>query len=300
LGGEPGRAFDAGNIHVVTDPGGGELDDIRTPQDNERLADYITQAIRQFTLDPEAALHVSIAGGRKTMGYCVGYALSLFGRRQDRLSHVLVTPDYEGNPDFFYPTPHSRIIYTRENRPLDTAKAEVFMAEIPFIRLRDDIPARLLKGQAGFSETIGFARRVHEAPELAVYRSSRELYANGILLRLPDILFAFYLWVLTRSALDEKPLPKPDKSGCNPEYAAEFLEHYRSLVGDLRDLDKTEAALRHGMDEGFFQEKASRVNTALKRDLGERLALGYCVANRGKRGSSDYGIGLSPDQIHIE
>jgi CRISPR-associated protein (TIGR02584 family) len=28
-------------------------------------------------------------GERKTMGFYVGYALSLFGRAQDRLSHVI-------------------------------------------------------------------------------------------------------------------------------------------------------------------------------------------------------------------
>jgi CRISPR-associated protein (TIGR02584 family) len=41
------------------------------------------------TADPQASLHVSIAGERKTMGFYVGYALSLFGRTQGRLSHVL-------------------------------------------------------------------------------------------------------------------------------------------------------------------------------------------------------------------
>ena len=52
-----------------------------------------------------ASLHVSIAGGRKTMGFYVGYALSLFARDQDRLSHVLVPPSLESRQDFFYPPP---------------------------------------------------------------------------------------------------------------------------------------------------------------------------------------------------
>ena len=39
------------------------------------------------------------------MGFYVGYALSLFGRAQDRLSHVLVPPPYESRKDFFYPRP---------------------------------------------------------------------------------------------------------------------------------------------------------------------------------------------------
>lgn len=87
----PEIAFHAKCIHVIPDAAGGELDDIRTPADNARAADFVTERVRALTSDPDCTLHVSIAGGRKTMGYYLGYALSLFGRGQDRLSHVLVS-----------------------------------------------------------------------------------------------------------------------------------------------------------------------------------------------------------------
>lgn len=76
--------FNAGHIHVIPGPDGTALEDIRTPEDNVRAADFITNLVRQLTAADENALHVSIAGGRKSMGYFVGYALSLFGRPQDR------------------------------------------------------------------------------------------------------------------------------------------------------------------------------------------------------------------------
>ena len=289
---------------VVRGMDGEELDDIRSPADNERLADCITQAIREYTQDAEAALHVSIAGGRKTMGYYAGYALSLFGRPQDRLSHVLVTPGYEGNPDFFYPTPTSQKIKKPGDSDLenglDSAEAEVTLAEIPFIRLRDDIPARLLNGQAGFSETIDAARRASEPSHLVIDRAARELSGNGVSVRLPDSLLAFYCWVVARSVMNEQPLSKPAKGEeGNREYAAEFKGHYRAVVGEQRDTDKTETALRKGMDENFFQEKISRINTALKEELGERLAQRYRIINRGRRGCTDYGLELSAGQIQI-
>ncbi len=298
--GLPEIAFDAASIHVVTGRGGNQLDDIRTPRENESLADHITKAIRQYTLDPEAALHVSIAGGRKTMGYYAGYALSLFGRQQDRLSHVLVTPDYEDNPDFFYPTPTSQIIYTRENRPLDASQAEVVLAEIPFIRLRDDIPGRLLNGQAGFSETIDFARRANEPPELVIKRSARELNANGIAVTLQPSLFAFYVWVVTRSVMQQKALPKPEPDKPNRyEYAAEFQSVYEDLVGEWRDTEKTDLAMRDGMKQAFFNEKITRINKVLDNELGERLAQGFRIQNRGRYGHGDYGIELDAAQVHI-
>ncbi|MBP8198387.1 MAG: TIGR02584 family CRISPR-associated protein, partial [Chromatiaceae bacterium] len=94
----PAMTFDASHIQVLRDVDGAPLEDIRTPADNQRAADTITETLRTLTADPDAALHVSIAGGRKTMGYYLGYALSLFARPQDRLSHVLVSAPFEGCP----------------------------------------------------------------------------------------------------------------------------------------------------------------------------------------------------------
>jgi CRISPR-associated protein (TIGR02584 family) len=65
---------------------GEPLVDIRTQANNQAMADGITEWIRSFTADPETAMHVSIAGARKTMGFYAGYALSLYSRSQDRLS----------------------------------------------------------------------------------------------------------------------------------------------------------------------------------------------------------------------
>jgi len=96
----PPICFDTDCIHVLGDAAGTALDDIRTPADNERAADFITEIVRQLTGDEHSELHVSIAGGRKTMGYYLGYALSLFGRAQDRLSHVLVSEPFENNREF--------------------------------------------------------------------------------------------------------------------------------------------------------------------------------------------------------
>ena len=110
----PAIQFNADSIVVITDKDSNPLDDIKTPTQNEAAADFITNVVSRLTRDNDAAVHVSIAGGRKTMGYYLGYALSLYGRAQDRLSHVLVTERYESLRDFFYPTSNSEVIYDRE------------------------------------------------------------------------------------------------------------------------------------------------------------------------------------------
>ena len=73
------------------------------------------------------------------MSFYIGSALQLFGRPWDKLYHVLITPDFESHPDFYYKPKKSRII-TCGNKKLNTKDAEIFLAELPFIRLKDKIP----------------------------------------------------------------------------------------------------------------------------------------------------------------
>ena len=67
-----GIDFAATNIHTLADAAGRPLADIRTPEDNTRAADCLLAEVRRLCADDACALHVSIAGGRKTMGFFLG------------------------------------------------------------------------------------------------------------------------------------------------------------------------------------------------------------------------------------
>jgi len=131
-------------IRVVTDAGGVPLADIGSEADNTAAADCILALIRDLTADPETALHVSIAGGRKTMGFLLGYALSLYGRPQDRLSHVLVDAPLETHPQFYYPRPEPETLTDRDGKAFLADASRVSLADIPFVRLRKQLPDWLL------------------------------------------------------------------------------------------------------------------------------------------------------------
>lgn len=164
-------------IHVLEDAGGAPLEDIRSPEDNRRAADGITGIIREFTADPDCALHVSIAGGRKTMGFFLGYALSLYGRPQDKLSHVLVSEPFESSLGFYYPTPTSRVLEMPGGRLVDSAKAQITLAELPFVSLRHGLPEGLLTGLASYNETVEAARHALAPAELQIDLATRRVRA---------------------------------------------------------------------------------------------------------------------------
>lgn len=154
-----GIAFDASHIHSIRDADGRPVADIRTEAEHRACADLITETVRDLTADEDdSALHVSLAGGRKTMTYYLGNALTLFGRPQDRLSHVLVPAPYETHSEFFYPSPVSRRLYIKPlKRWFDAKDAVITLAEIPFVRLRNALPGRfkgLASGAASFTEVV--------------------------------------------------------------------------------------------------------------------------------------------------
>ncbi len=294
-----GIRFDTARIHTLHSVDGKPMDDIRTPADNERAADFITERIRQLTAEANSALHVSIAGGRKTMGFYAGYAMSLYGRPQDRLSHVLVSPPFESHPDFFYPTRQSRVIYSLDTakQPLDTREARVTLAEIPFVRLRSGLlPTRLLKGQASFSQTVAAAQKALEPPELVIDLNGCRISACGEVVTFRPAELAFYSWMARRRRAARHFVRWNDA-----DTAAEYLAEYGRITPEMSgDFERAEDALRNGMTQDYFDQRKSKTNGALQNALGEQLALRYLISSKGRRPETRFGLLLEPEAIRYQ
>ena len=292
--------FTETSIHVLRQTNGEPLTDIRTQADNQAMADAITEWIRTFTADPDTDLHVSIAGGRKTMGFYAGYALSLYGRTRDRLSHVLVSPDYESHPQFFYPTPYSHVIYGSDpsRKPLDTQNAQVMLADIAFVRLRHGLDQALLEGKTSFSQSVTAAQQALGPARLIIHPEIRRFIAHGKTVRLSPADLAFYLWLLDRQQTS-LPAPSCPSDGAPDEaYASQYLRHYRQINGELGGADRTIETLKEGMNKTFFEQRKSRINRTLTRTLAY-AAQPYLIAPEGKRPRTTYRINLSIEQIQI-
>jgi len=140
---DPGSIrFDETRIRLLDGPDGRMLSDIRSVEDNAFAANQICEIVRKLTSHRHTRLHASAAGGRKTMSIYLTAAMQLFGRPEDRLSHVLVSEEFEMHPDFFYipPTPQELDVKERSSgqviKRISTADAEIHLADIPFIRLQ--------------------------------------------------------------------------------------------------------------------------------------------------------------------
>lgn len=147
---QPTIALRHSDILVVPGAGGEPVVDARCSNDHEALADFITTTVRDLTAETandnteKFQIHASIAGGRKTMAFYLGYAISLFGRHFDQMSHVLVSEGFEGLPDFYFPTQHSHPLLSSDGQ-LDARDATVTLADIPFVRIRHSVPELLTR-----------------------------------------------------------------------------------------------------------------------------------------------------------
>jgi CRISPR-associated protein (TIGR02584 family) len=296
-------AFSASNIHVIIDNAGNPLSDLRTTQENEAAADYITAKVLEWTADDATELHVSIAGGRKTMGYYMGYALALLGRPQDRLSHVLVSPEYEALPGFFYPTPTTRVLYKQVgNRqlPLDAANAVVTLAEIPFVRLRNLLADDALVNRHTFSELVALINQSTAPTRVDVNVNEKTLRVNGISCKLNPGNLAFYTWFAKRAKAALPGLPMPVEGECIETYRNEYIAVLRHVKGISVGTERTEFdTLAQGMDKKFFEQSISKIRRAIKQACGANLAERAGITRVGPRGQSVYKLALSPQQITI-
>ena len=277
-------------IDVLRGPDGRETTDLADAAASASAADRIAAIAREETARDDSAIWASIAGGRKTMGFLLGYAMSLFGRRQDRLSHVLVNAPFEDHPGFFFPPRKPRVIFAqRDNRPVRTDDARISLSEIPFLRLREGLPRRLLDGKAGFAATIAEAQSALEPARMTLFVRECRVDCGSTSIRMPPVEFAFLLWLARRRLAG---LPRGGAVNWRSAPVREFLEEHARVARGSAQAARVRAALKLGMPKEWFEQRVTRINKLFADALG--LAFGsYALRRSGARPTTAHG--LSPE-----
>ncbi len=130
--------FGETSIRVMPDEGGNEIVDLRTGADNLRAADFMLGELRKYTEDTGTTILCSIAGGRKTMSALLFSCMTLLGREQDKVYHVLLPPEFEqgAKPPFFFPEPGVTYTANATGKKYKANKVQSELFEVPFVRMR--------------------------------------------------------------------------------------------------------------------------------------------------------------------
>ncbi|GGG15796.1 hypothetical protein GCM10010964_00110 [Caldovatus sediminis] len=294
LGAQLGAALPMPEWRLLTGPDGGVLDDIVTEADNRHAADAIFAAVAEATLDEGSDIHLSIAGGRKTMGALAALAIGLCGREGDVLSHVLVDPRLLGRADFFFPPDPPALLTLPEGGTVSTAEAGLTLAEIPFVRLRAQW--RPGRDAGAFAAAVAAAQQRLAPPRLSVDVARREVLLGERRLRLPPTPLGILLWLAERARAAAPPLAWRGAQEAR-RLADECLAALARTAGD-RDLGAARRALAQGMERGYLAEKVSRLNRAFREALGP-AAEPFLIRAEGRRPMTGYRLALPPGAITI-
>lgn len=315
----PNIAFNEEDISVLKDRSGNPLEDIQDIHDNESVGNFITGFIREKDGDIGARLHCSIAGGRKTMGFYMGAALQLFGRPYDRLYHVLVSPEFESNSEFFYPPKKQRLIECwlpgGEVKRISTKKAAIHLAELPFIRLRD----KLFLGTRGFCDLVEEGQREIDSAAvqypLRVKPAERIVEIGNQAVSLNPMQFALYTLLLERKMVHCSHLGKAYCYSCTDCYVPitglmgvdalrAFASAYERIFGG-NTLKAEELYNKYsekgGIPPEIIRQNISKLRKAMADQINDKNLLPfYTISVAGRHGYRRYGLRAEKGKIKIE
>jgi len=166
-----------------------ELYDIKDDRHNQLFPNRVCEVINEKTLDDNNILYCSISGGRKTMSVDIAYALSLFGRENDRLFHVLTNGKFEFK--HFFP----------ENKDEDEM---LILAEIPYIRLRPliaDFTKNKIFKNLSYTDLVELTQiqlRIKTSDKLYIDWRRKEIwFGDNQPLKIPPSLLTIYRYLYT-------------------------------------------------------------------------------------------------------
>jgi len=241
------RVFTATNGHQ-------ELSDIATSEDNDAAADFMLGHLRQFTSRTETAVIASIAGGRKTMSALMISCMSLLGREQDRVCHVLVNPPFDSplEPPFLFPVKGLKH-KDRDAKIYCSTDAKIELTDVPFVRMLGWYEDRYKRTPPKYSALVSAVQRQVPKvyPSIVLTMKTGRVAIAGETLELSPAEFM----VLHQRCLGNTDLQvigenlwryKRSKLTAHSDFYCNFIESSRfSVEGSLKeDLSRCDSSLR--------------------------------------------------------
>ena len=208
------------------------------------------------------------------MGIYLGLALQFYGRPQDRLTHVLVSPpELENHPDFFYPPP-KRVSVTTSRGTISSKFATITVAEVPLILLGHKLP--VLRDRADLSYAALVARSQREVDLLTIPAPltidllRRQLCIGTTAIPLSGLEFALYTFIASKKM----------QSSCTRECAG--CEACTVQAADFLTLDTITRLERIATECGVRDPRLRQLQWWAKEEEGKARFLQICARIKGK------------------
>lgn len=224
---KPPKFFNNDTHIIVAKEESVEMPDIRTDKQNKLFPNKVCEVIREKTTDKENVLFCSVSGGRKTMSIYLAFALSLFGRADDKLLHVLT--DEKNEFKNFFP----------ENKNEDKF---LELAEVPYVKLRPLISENFDKYKI---KSLTFDKAV------SITQKQLELLNQDKLIldtKSDSVKFAFN-----------------DPVKLHPKEFNFYLKFVKAKKENINFLDITDLAIEEGANSGNIYEFKEKILSRIKK-----------------------------------
>ncbi|MDD3295478.1 MAG: CRISPR-associated ring nuclease Csm6 [Geobacteraceae bacterium] len=300
--------FSSRHVTAVCDGNGREIDDILGEEENELFLKVCMEAAFTLTSDPGCSVFFSIAGGRKTMGACLTAAAQCYARSQDRIFHVLVSPEFERCREFFYPPVKSVPVELKDQsgNPYfkETRYASVTLIPMPFFSIRDRLSSRHLKAPDTPAALMLSMVREKRSELVVDLPGGKVLWRGRECDLMPAQLALYAFFALLKR---ENRCGKDTCRGCEGcaltqdevvSSSEKVSEVYRNISRG-RPVEEMSATGVARLDGDNFKSYRSRINKALERTFGPAETERIAIATHGRRPGVRYGIPLDRERIRV-
>lgn len=297
--------FSLDTLHVLTRANSESMDDIVNEEDNERLLKICLELTHQFTTDPDTVVSFLVAGGRKTMTSCLTLAAQLYGRPCDRLYHVLVSPEFENCPNFWFPPRESTMLkLSNYNKTfyMQTRYARITLVPIPFVSIRGQLDDALLDRPRLPADLIQSLVRT-EPKRLTLDLANGKIAYGNIEMDMHPARLALYAFFAERKTRCDRDAPCGDCTDCWLEVTGiikerRIYELYRmNPVAHVYDTIEEGSIGRLSIEN--FRSYRSKINRDLLHDFGSMAIHELEIASHGKRPDTKYGLRIDKERIRI-
>jgi len=206
----------------------------------------VLEIVRILCKSQNSCLHACLAGGRKQLSSALTIAMTLYGRDQDTLSHLIVSQNVVSNPAFFYPPPTKENIIGLNNQSVNSSKANIYISNILFPRL-SKLPSECRDLMEKLMSTDS------PQPWLDINLNKRQILINNQIIDMPPSLAAWLAWLATNSLNGKRGLKRIGSS------KEEYLKFYKKFASHKSFL-RVSAILPDILDPEWMEEKTSRIN----------------------------------------
>ncbi|MCK5098916.1 MAG: TIGR02584 family CRISPR-associated protein [Desulfobacteraceae bacterium] len=300
--------FNHDSIYVIEDEHGNAISDLTTEDDNRYLLKLCLELAFKFTNKPETSIFFSVAGGRKTMSSCLTLAAQLYGRTQDRLCHVLVSPEFESNRNFYYP-PKTNTTVKLKNKSgetfyKNTKYAKVNLINIPFISIRKQLPHKHLN-EVKDPGTLMLSLVQDEKPILRIDLLLKKIIYKDMELDLMPAHLALYGFFAVQKKKCEKEIKACGnctdcflKSFEILDKQSEITEIYKKLSGS-RLVNEMQGEGITNLDNDNLRSFKSKIKKILETRFGSPALKEIEIASIDSRPDTRYGIMIDKSKLEI-